>query len=119
MSQSNNGIPLPNRSKDPDSDQLKTEKQEMDKGCRRLKRSDTLGRVELHGKLKMHPSYELEIMFRGERKRGIDDLAEEEDESCGRPTRALCCDSNISEEVATVSTDTGLQSVLILAYSQY
>ena len=111
MSPSNNscndGISLPNKSKDPDSDQLKTEKQEMDIGCRRLKRSEPVERVELLGKLEMHPCSELEVMFRGERKREIDDFAEEEDERSGRPTKALCCDSNISEEVVTVSTDTG------------
>ena len=101
------GISLPNKSKDPDSDQLKVDKQEMDIGCKRLKRSDTVERVELLGKLEMHPGPELEVMFRGEMKREVDDLAEEGDESSGRPTKALCCDSNISEEVATVSTDTG------------
>ena len=110
MSQSNNscnnGGPLLNRSKDPGSDQLKVDKEEMDLGWTRLKRGETVGRVELPGKLEMHLGPELEVMFRREGKREIHDLAEEGDESSPRPIKALSCDLNMSEEVATITSET-------------
>merc|ERR1712192_299118 len=79
-------------------------------GCRRLKRSETVGTVQLAGKLEMHLGVEHEVMSQGERKRRIDDLAEEGDESYGRQSKALCCDPVMSEEVAIITS--GASSVL-------
>ena len=98
----NSGIPLQEGPTEPGSAGLKVDHQEM--GCRRLKRNETVGGVQLFGKQEMRPGSEAGTMLRGERKRGSFDLGEEEAERGQGPSKALCCGKRIHEDL-TITTE--------------
>ena len=102
-STNNSGIPLQEGPTEPGSARLKVDHQEM--GCRRLKRNETVGGVQLFGKQEMRPGSEAGTMLRGERKRGSFDLGEEEAERGQGPSKALCCGKRIHEEDLTITAE--------------
>ena len=99
---SNSGIPLQEGPKEPGSSRLRGDQQDM--SCRRLKRNETEGGVEFFSKQKRCPGAEVEVVFRGERKRGSFYLGEEETERGLGPSKALCCGTRIPEEASTTTT---------------
>jgi len=99
----NNDAPLPKGSNAPDPDQLKVDEQEMRLGCRKLKRNETVGRVEAFGKQEMNPGSELEAMFRRVKKRGNYGLGEEDDEKGQGPSKALRCGTRLIDENSTIT----------------
>jgi len=75
----------------------------MSPGCRKLKRKETVGRVESLGKQETLIGSDVDVILRGERKRGNYDLGEEEDNERNEgPSKSLRCSTRPFEEDLTL-----------------
>ena len=102
-SKNNNDAPVQKGPNNPDLDQLKVDEQDMSLGCRKLKRKETVGRVESLGKHETLIGSDVDVILRGERKRGNYDLGEEEDNERDQgPSKSLCCSTRQFEEDLTL-----------------